>query len=225
MPCAPSLCNTTTSALYHRILCLQVHPAAATHFHDSESLKDFSQMQSKSVRSLLLHTFMGTTSGPWTSPLQDAGKPPGPSAEEVPEDGYSPAVGDVLTEDQLKQGTEKFNADISSMMKEKGDLFDEMVVHEEQIRLGEDGWKARYYQVSLSLATPTCILLISGPKHSLRKQAGKAYTLRKEQGECNHTWCAGQDWLAPWGAAGCRRWHGQVLCGGFVLGPPLLLRW
>ena len=32
-------------------------------------------------------------------------------------------------------------------MKDKSDLFDEMVEHEEKIRLGEAGWKERYYQV------------------------------------------------------------------------------
>ena len=31
--------------------------------------------------------------------------------------------------------------------KEKGDMFDIMVVDEAKIRLGEEGWKERYYQV------------------------------------------------------------------------------
>ena len=31
--------------------------------------------------------------------------------------------------------------------KEKGDMFDIMVVDEAKIRLGEEGWKQRYYQV------------------------------------------------------------------------------
>lgn len=30
--------------------------------------------------------------------------------------------------------------------KEKGDMFDIMVVDEAKIRLGEEGWKQRYYQ-------------------------------------------------------------------------------
>ena len=34
--------------------------------------------------------------------------------------------------------------------KGKHDRFDEMVVHEEQIRLGDAGWKARYYEVLFS---------------------------------------------------------------------------
>lgn len=32
--------------------------------------------------------------------------------------------------------------------KEKGDMFDIMVVDEAKIRLGEEGWKQRYYQVT-----------------------------------------------------------------------------
>ena len=37
---------------------------------------------------------------------------------------------------------------MEAMTKEKGDLFDTMVVDEAKIRLGEEGWKQRYYQVS-----------------------------------------------------------------------------
>ena len=37
--------------------------------------------------------------------------------------------------------------------KEKGDMFDIMVVDEAKIRLGEEGWKQRYYQV-LSPSAP-----------------------------------------------------------------------
>ncbi len=41
---------------------------------------------------------------------------------------------------------------METMAKEKGDMFDTMVVDEAKIRLGEDGWKERYYQVSCTLA-------------------------------------------------------------------------
>lgn len=37
---------------------------------------------------------------------------------------------------------------METMAKEKGDMFDTMVMDEAKIRLGEDGWKERYYQVS-----------------------------------------------------------------------------
>ena len=30
----------------------------------------------------------------------------------------------------------------------QGDRFDEMVSHEEEIRLGDEGWKGRYYKVT-----------------------------------------------------------------------------
>lgn len=33
-------------------------------------------------------------------------------------------------------------------MKDKADCFDEMVEHEEKIRLGEAGWRERYYEAS-----------------------------------------------------------------------------
>ena len=38
-------------------------------------------------------------------------------------------------------------AQMETMAKEKGDMFDTMVVDEAKIRLGEEGWKERYYQV------------------------------------------------------------------------------
>lgn len=41
---------------------------------------------------------------------------------------------------------------METMAKEKGDMFDTMVVDEAKIRLGEEGWKERYYQVSSTLA-------------------------------------------------------------------------
>ncbi len=82
--------------------------------------------------------------------MQEAEEAPGALDEETAEDGCTPTEGKVVTEEELQQQAEKFNADISSRMKDKGDLFDEMVVHEEQIRLGDAGWKLRYYQVTLS---------------------------------------------------------------------------
>lgn len=38
-------------------------------------------------------------------------------------------------------------AQMEAKAKEKGDMFDIMVVDEAKIRLGEEGWKQRYYQV------------------------------------------------------------------------------
>ena len=79
--------------------------------------------------------------------MQGAEETPVALDEEAADDGYNPTEGKVVTEEEQQQQAEKFNADISSRMKNKGDLFDEMVLHEEQIRLGEAGWKTRYYQV------------------------------------------------------------------------------
>ena len=43
---------------------------------------------------------------------------------------------------------------METMAKEKGDMFDTMVVDEAKIRLGEEGWKQRYYQVTYFLLLP-----------------------------------------------------------------------
>jgi 5'-3' exoribonuclease 2 len=43
--------------------------------------------------------------------------------------------------------TEQFNADLKERLKADVDKFEEMVQHEEQIRLGDEGWKGRYYKV------------------------------------------------------------------------------
>lgn len=51
-----------------------------------------------------------------------------------------------------KEEREQFAQQMSERLKGRGDLFDDMVAHEESIRLGDPGWKARYYQVSA--ATP-----------------------------------------------------------------------
>lgn len=54
-------------------------------------------------------------------------------------------------EEDDKELEDKFKNHVKDKMKERDDLFDEMVVHEEQIRLGDAGWKARYYEVSKAL--------------------------------------------------------------------------
>lgn len=87
----------------------------------------------------VMHIFQGTQE----EPPDDA----------TADDGYNPAEGKSVSAEELKERTDQFNADINSRMKDRGDLFDEMVVHEEQIRLGEEGWKLRYYEVSLTIMT------------------------------------------------------------------------
>ena len=43
--------------------------------------------------------------------------------------------------------SEAFDAAMKDRLRDQGDRFEEMVAHEEDIRLGDDGWKERYYQV------------------------------------------------------------------------------
>lgn len=43
---------------------------------------------------------------------------------------------------------EDLKSQLAARMKDKGDAFDTMIQSEEKIRLGEEGWKARYYQVA-----------------------------------------------------------------------------
>lgn len=46
------------------------------------------------------------------------------------------------------EAADRLKTELAANMKEKGDAFDSMIESEGKIRLGEDGWKARYYQVS-----------------------------------------------------------------------------
>lgn len=45
------------------------------------------------------------------------------------------------------EAVEAYKSRLKEQSKESADRFDEMVEHEEKIRLGEAGWKERYYQV------------------------------------------------------------------------------
>ena len=47
---------------------------------------------------------------------------------------------------------------METMAKEKGDMFDTMVMDEAKIRLGEEGWKERYYQVGSCCPAPVCMI-------------------------------------------------------------------
>jgi len=48
----------------------------------------------------------------------------------------------------------RFQLEVNERAKAGGDMFDEMVAHEEAIRLGEDGWKCRYYRVRRAPTAP-----------------------------------------------------------------------
>lgn len=55
---------------------------------------------------------------------------------------------------------------LAARMKDKGDAFDTMIESEEKIRLGEEGWKARYYQARCRkpyvLCLPEGLLTVDG---------------------------------------------------------------
>ena len=61
-----------------------------------------------------------------------------------------------------KEASDRLKNQVGDLMKEKGDLFDTMFEAEEKIRLGEEGWKERYYQVrsvSAQALPPRCLLM------------------------------------------------------------------
>lgn len=65
--------------------------------------------------------------------------------------------------------TEQFNEQLKDRLKGNVDRFEEMVVHEEEIRLGDEGWKGRYYKVIAIPWSIDCNLIALGG-HSLGRQ-------------------------------------------------------
>jgi len=64
--------------------------------------------------------------------------------EEGDEEEEAPDTAEATRLAQLHR--ERFQTEIKERSKADGDMFEEMVAHEETIRLGEDGWKDRYYK-------------------------------------------------------------------------------
>lgn len=58
----------------------------------------------------------------------------------------------VQTAEDEKTATDEMKAKLKESMKAKSDMFEDMCKHEEDLRLGESGWKERYYQVG-----PPCV--------------------------------------------------------------------
>lgn len=54
------------------------------------------------------------------------------------------------------QHSKAFDQEMKDRLKSQGDRFEEMVEHEEDIRLGDEGWKERYYRVS-ACGTVSCL--------------------------------------------------------------------
>lgn len=71
------------------------------------------------------------------------------------EDELREIIGDADVEPeaaaQLNEAVEAFKEKLKEEVKEKADKFDEMVEHEERIRLGEAGFKDRYYTEKLGI--------------------------------------------------------------------------
>lgn len=75
-----------------------------------------------------------------------------PDEEDGDADNASTLADDEEGAEELLQAhtaaqSEAFDAEMKERLKSKGDRFEEMVEHEEGIRLGDEGWKERYYKV------------------------------------------------------------------------------
>ena len=101
---------------------------------------------------------------------------PAAAAEEADGDvdssaALEPALGDEeegageLLQAHAAADSEAFDAVMKDRLREQGDRFEEMVAHEEDIRLGDEGWKERYYQVCALASdraawrSPSCVIL------------------------------------------------------------------
>ena len=74
------------------------------------------------------------------------------------EDELNEMIGDADVDAEAaaraQESVEKFREKLKEEVKEKADKFDEMVAHEERIRLGEAGFKDRYYEEKLGIKDP-----------------------------------------------------------------------
>jgi 5'-3' exoribonuclease 2 len=79
--------------------------------------------------------------------------------EEEAEEELAEIIGDAdidtaalaAAEAKAKEAVEAFKEELKEQVREKADKFDEMVEHEERIRLGDAGWKERYYEEKLGV--------------------------------------------------------------------------
>lgn len=73
------------------------------------------------------------------------------------------------------EAAERLKTELAANMKEKGDAFDSIIESEDKIRLGEEGWKARYYQVPTRVRLPPADL--PGLRDSCTLRFGRAWWL------------------------------------------------
>ena len=83
-------------------------------------------------------------------------------AEEEVKEMIGDADIDPKTAEEIKDAVDAFKAELQEQVKEKADMFDEMVEHEERIRLGESGWKERYYHEKLGVSGPELAPAVAG---------------------------------------------------------------
>ncbi|KAL4441265.1 hypothetical protein ABPG77_011502 [Micractinium sp. CCAP 211/92] len=81
------------------------------------------------------------------APLEDDEAEAEEELEELVKEAIDPAVAA-----ENARLVEEFKAKMKDEMKDKADMFDQMVEHEEKIRLGEAGWRERYYEDKFGLA-------------------------------------------------------------------------
>lgn len=82
-----------------------------------------------------------------------------PEDEELPEEILTGAAL-AAAQAESKAAQERFAEELKARSKAAADMFDEMVVHEERIRLDEPGWKGRYYEVGARAQTIHFFLLV-----------------------------------------------------------------
>ena len=75
-------------------------------------------------------------------------------ADEADEGPSKAARAAAAAEAAAAEAAASLGAALEAALKNKGDKFDDMVTHEERIRLGQAGWRERYYSEKLGLPIP-----------------------------------------------------------------------
>ena len=68
-----------------------------------------------------------------------------PAAEEQDADAILDEVAAGCCADDSTEAQE-YRDQLQQQLRAKSDMFEDMIEHEEELRLGDEGWKARYYQ-------------------------------------------------------------------------------
>lgn len=68
-------------------------------------------------------------------------------------EGTEAALGEVVqvcADDSAE--AQEYRDRLKQELKSKSDMFEDMIVHEEELRLGDEGWKARYYEQKFGIS-------------------------------------------------------------------------